>query len=128
MPASSPSQIVPGVPRHAADQLIGGGEARSAILQGFGNVRGVSGQDEEGPVALEDDAGVVVATVARAGLVGDLRAERQERRQPRLQLLPREDVEAQAAEGRRALKLRRRRSVRRALQNLLEQETLVVGR
>src|SRR5262245_30311165 len=120
MPASSPPEIVPGEPRHAPDQLIGAGEARSAVLQGLGNVRGVCGQDEQGPVALEDDAGVVVAAVARAGLVRDLRAERQERRQPRLQLLPQKNVEAQAAEGRRALKLRRRRSVRRALQNLLE--------
>src|SRR4030095_4414680 len=79
MPASSPPQIVPRQARHASTQLIVARETGGAVLQGFGNVRGVRGQDEERPVALEDDAGVVVAAVARARLVRDLRAEREER-------------------------------------------------
>src|SRR4029453_1482073 len=78
MPAASPSELVPGEPRHAAGQLIGGGEARAAVLQGFGHARGVGGQDEQGPLALEDDAGVVVAAVARARLLRDLRPNRRE--------------------------------------------------
>src|SRR5262245_34009034 len=122
MPASSTSEVVPGEPRHATDELIGAGEARGAVLQGFGNVRGVRGQDEQGLVALEDDAGVVAAAEARAGLVRDLRAERQERRQPRLQLLPRKNVQAEPAERRRALKPRGRRGVGRALPNLLREQ------
>jgi hypothetical protein len=51
-------------------------------------------------------------------------AERQERRQPGLELLPGKNVETEPAERRRALKPRGRRGVGRALEDLLEQEAL----
>src|SRR6185295_7275389 len=121
-------QRVPARAREAADERVGRREPGHAVRQGLGNVLRVGGQDEERALALEDDAGVHEAARAGARLVRDLRAERQLRGQPRLELLPREDVQAEPAQLRRAAELARDGRVGRALPDQLEEHALVVGR
>src|SRR5438034_6803898 len=112
MTAVTPSlaEVVPGEPRHPADELIRGGETRRAVRQRLRHVLRVRGEDVERRAVLEDDAGVHEATAPRARLVRDLRPERELRRQARLQLLPAQDIDGELAERRRRSSRSGRRS------------------
>src|SRR5438094_2185027 len=126
-PSESAAEGVPAQARHLADDLVGRRESGRAIGERGGDVLRIRGQDEQWVIVLEDDARIHEAAGARARLVGDLGAEGQERGQAGLELLPAQDVEAEAAELGRAPESRRRRLVRDAAQDHLEEQPLVAG-
>src|ERR687891_1784578 len=115
-------------PRHPPHELVGGGKARGAVGQRLRHVLGVDGVDTQRTLALEDDAGVHEAARAGAGLVGDLGAEWQLRRQPGLELLPRQDIQGEPTQLRRAAQLPGDGGIGRPLQDHLQQQALIMGR